>query len=139
MGFRQIALAALVTAGLAGCAGDAADDTPLTPILIRDRLVGRMLSGTENGNGFLLRLEPNGVARVRGATAEFGRWRSTEAGLCLAWRDRPEQCAPVFEIGFARYHIGNMELTAQDGFRGGLPGQAPIAGPGHWDFGVPPP
>lgn len=88
-------LAGFMVPLLDGCVAAPDENQPLSPILIRDRLSARTLSGSENGNGFLLRLEPNGVARVNGATAEFGHWRATENGLYLTWHDGAERCAPV--------------------------------------------
>lgn len=136
---RAILLAACLAPLLAGCVSDADNDKPLSPILIRDRLSGRTLSGSENGNRFLLRLEPNGVATVNGATAEFGHWRPTEEGLCLTWSDRSEQCAPVFEVGFSRFRVGNMDLISQERLDNGPVGQPFERGIRHWDFGVPSP
>jgi hypothetical protein len=135
---RALVLAAFLVPLVAGCVGEADNDKPLSPILIRDRLAGRTFSGSEKGNDFLLHLEPNGIASVNGPTAEFGHWRPAEEGLCLTWHGRPEQCAPVFQIGFSSYRVGDMELISQETFGerslGGADG-----GAGHWDFGVPPP
>jgi hypothetical protein len=135
---QAVLLAAILASLLAGCASDADNDKPLSPILIRDRLAGRTFSGSEKGNDFLLHLEPNGIARFNGATAEFGHWRPAEEGLCLTWHDRAEQCAPVFQVGFASYRVGDMELISQETFGERSLGRAD-GGAGHWDFGVPSP
>jgi hypothetical protein len=131
-------LVGLMVPLLDGCVAASDENQPLSSIPIRDRLSARTLSGSENGNGFLLRLERNGVARVNGATAEFGHWRATENGLCLTWHDGAERCAPVIQLGFARYGVGNMELNTQKTFDH-WPMAAPGNGERHWDFGVPPP
>jgi hypothetical protein len=101
---------------LAGCANEAQDDQPLSPSMIRSRFSGRTFNGSENGNRFLLSFEPNGIATMRGPTAEYGRWRPDENGLCLSWYARPEQCAPVYQVGFARYRVGDADLNSQETF-----------------------
>jgi hypothetical protein len=108
----------LLAAGfmLAGCAAQATDDQPLGASMIHSRFSGRTFSGVQHGNRFLLHFEPNGIASVNGPTAEYGRWRTTEEGLCLHWHEGPETCAPVYQIGFARYRVGDAEINSQETF-----------------------
>ncbi|MDB5409801.1 MAG: hypothetical protein JWL84_4713 [Rhodospirillales bacterium] len=101
---------------LADCVSQPTDDQPLGASMIHSRFSGRTFNGLQHGNGFLLHLEPNGIASVNGPTAEYGRWRTTEEGLCLKWHEGPETCAPVYQIGFARYRVGDAEMDSQETF-----------------------
>ena len=102
-----------LTSLVAACT-QAEPDQPLSPLAARDVLVGRQILATENGAGSYqyLYLRPNGVALVNGQTAEFGRWRITEAGeLCLQWHDGPERCSPVYQTGGFHYRSGATDLS----------------------------
>jgi len=101
----------LALAAAAGCAEPDLSQ-PLTGVMIRERLAGRLLVVSELGRDYRLRLEPNGVAVSSGSVAEFGQWRATEGrGLCLKWHDQAEACAPVYQTGAAHYRAGQMQVS----------------------------
>jgi hypothetical protein len=79
------------------------------------------------------------VSQTASQMTAFGNWRPTEEGLCLTWSDRSEQCAPVFEVGFSRFRVGNMDLISQERLDNGPVGQPFERGIRRWDFGVPSP
>lgn len=106
---RVIVLAILV---LASCMSKSEVDQPLSPVQIREALVGRRVLGEDNGKEFYLYFAPNGVAVRTGANAEYGQWRVAEGqGLCLHWRDEPEQCMPVYQEHIGRYRLGSTDVN----------------------------
>ena len=130
-GPRKLLLA--LTCLVAACV-QLALDQPLSPMAVRDALVGRQILVSENGEDVYLYLRRDGIATVNGPTAEFGKWRITDAGeLCLLWRDRPERCAPVYVTGGSHYRSGATDLSVLGScFPSplGFPsGPAPFAGP----------
>jgi hypothetical protein len=98
--------------GLAACIGPQSLDQPLSPLVVRGALVGRMVLGSENGEpSFTLRLARNGLAARSGGVPEYGRWRTDESGaLCLWWHDEAERCAPVYAAAGAHYRWGAIDL-----------------------------
>jgi hypothetical protein len=98
--------------GLAACIGPQELDRPLSPMVVRDELVGRPIVTRENGEWVTLNLARNGVAARSAPTPEYGRWRTDENGaLCLSWHDQPERCAPVYAAAGSHYRWGDSELS----------------------------
>jgi hypothetical protein len=111
---------------LAACASPEDDNQPLSPVQIRNALIGGTLFGYEDGGQVYIYFAPNGVAVRNGATAEYGQWRVDEAqGLCLNWHGTDESCTPVYQVHSGRYRLGNVEYnlyTYGYGVRGYGPG-----------------
>jgi hypothetical protein len=122
-------LAALLL--LAACAPEDGIDQPLSALNIRARLAGHSVIVSDNGGRFYLSFAPNGVARYEGETAEFVQWRAAEGdGLCLKWHDRPETCAPLYQLNVAHFRWGDMLFNDLDAGMG--PGEmAPLRGFGR--------
>jgi hypothetical protein len=108
----RMATAAFAVLCMSGCADQAELDQPLSPIALRQQIIGRTVLATENGQRSLIHFSGNGVAAINGASAEYGRWRIEENGsFCLQWRDQPERCAAVYQINASRYRIGDVEMN----------------------------
>jgi hypothetical protein len=106
---RAAAVAAL---SLSGCVDQAELDQPVSPLVLRQQIVGRTVITTENGQTSYIHFAGSGVAAINGATAEYGHWRIAEDGsLCLQWRDQPERCAPVYQINASRYRFGTVDMN----------------------------
>jgi hypothetical protein len=98
--------------GLSGCLGPQRLDEPLSPLVLRRELIGRIIVTDGPGGSATLSLARNGVAGRSGAVAEYGRWRTDAAGgLCLWWHDEPERCAPVYHVIGSHYRWGERELS----------------------------
>jgi len=99
--------------GLAACVGPQNLDQPLSPLVLRNELVDRVIVADENGQAVTLRLARNGIAARNGPDiAEYGSWRTDESGaLCLWWHEQAERCAPVHAAGGSHYHWGASELS----------------------------
>jgi hypothetical protein len=111
---RLISAILLAMLALSACASDGDLNQPLSPIAIRSRLSGRTVMGNENGQIFYMHFAPNGVVVRNGSAAEYGQWRTNEAGLCLVWHDQGEQCMPVYQVHIGRYRLGNTEVNVFD-------------------------
>jgi hypothetical protein len=97
---------------LAECIGPQDLNRPLSPLVVRDELVGRRIVASENGQPVTIRLAGNGLSARDGSGPEYGRWRIDEDGaLCLGWRAQPERCAPVYAAGGSHYRWGDTELS----------------------------
>ena len=106
---RTVAVALL---WLNGCVDQAELDQPVSPLALRQQIVGRTAAATENGQTSFIHFSGDGVATINGATAEYGRWRIAENGsLCLQWRDQPERCAAVYQINASRYRVGTVDIN----------------------------
>jgi hypothetical protein len=104
--------AAVASLWLSGCADQSELDQPLSPVALRQQIVGRTVLATENGQTSYIHFSDNGVAAINGATAEYGHWRIEENGfLCLQWRDQPERCAAVYQINASRYRVGDVNMN----------------------------
>jgi len=97
---------------MSACVDQAALDQPVSPVALRQQIVGRTVLATENGQTSYIHFSDNGVAAINGATAEYGHWRIEENGfLCLQWRDQPEHCAAVYQINASRYRVGDVDMN----------------------------
>lgn len=114
---RRIAIvlartAVLASLWLSGCVDQAELDQPVSPLVLRQQIVGRTVAATENGQTSFIHFAGNGIAAINGATAEYGHWRIADDGsLCLQWRDQPERCAPVYQINASRYRVGTVDMN----------------------------
>lgn len=103
----------LACLSLSACLGPQALDQPLSPLVVRSELVGRVIVASDSGQSVTIRLGYNGVAARNGPDfAEYGRWwTDPSGGLCLRWHDQPERCAPVYAAAGSHYRWGNTELS----------------------------
>jgi hypothetical protein len=100
---------------LAACAAENEPEITLSSLQIRYYLGGHTLTGTENGRRFNFTLLRSGIGRyIDEETAEFAPWSTYEDQLCMRWRDRPETCAPLVQIGVAHFHWDGLGLTDLD-------------------------
>jgi len=114
---RRIAIvlpraAAVAALWLSGCVDQAELDQPVSPVVLRQQIVGRTVVATENGQISYIHFAGSGVAAINGTTAEYGHWRIAQDGsLCLQWRDQSERCAPVYQINASRYRVGTVDMN----------------------------
>jgi hypothetical protein len=113
----MIAWLAAITLGVlvAGCARDMGPEEQLSAFQVRRELSGHFLTGEDESGRFSIQLQRSGVARYKGTTAEFAQWSvSDDTGLCIAWFDRPETCAPIMRINVSHYRWGKLVLNDLD-------------------------
>ena len=109
---RRAAAVLAACLSLAACLGPQRLDEPLAPVVLRRELVGRPIVADHGAQPMMIRLSRNGVAGRSGASAEYGRWRTDEAGgLCLWWHGELEHCAPVYHVIGSHYRWGDQELS----------------------------
>lgn len=115
-------IAAIALTGLlAACAREIGPEEPLSPYQVRRELSGHLLTGEDEGGRFFIQLQRGGVARYKGATAEFAQWSvGDDAGLCITWFSRPETCGPIFRINVSHYRWGKLVLNDLDTGEPGL-------------------
>lgn len=115
-------LAAITVAVLvAGCARDMGPEEQLSTFQVRRELSGHFLTGEDEGGRFSIQLQRGGVARYKGATAEFAQWTvGDDTGLCIAWFNRPETCAPILRINVSHYRWDKLVLNDLDTGEPGL-------------------
>ncbi len=109
-------VAVIVFAALiASCARDFGPEEQLSAFQARRELSGHVLTGEDEGGRFFIQLQRGGVARYKGVTAEFAQWTiADDTGLCIAWFDRPETCAPISRINVSHYRWGRLVLNDLD-------------------------
>ena len=114
-------VATLLVALMAACTRDIGPEEPLSPYLVRRELSGHLLSGEDENGRYFIQLQRGGVARYKGATAEFAHWSvGDDTGLCIAWFYRPETCAPILRINVSHYRWGKLVLNDLDTGEPGL-------------------
>jgi hypothetical protein len=119
-------IAALLCVALAAaCARDIGPEEQLSAFQVRRELSGHILAGEDEGGRFFIQLQRGSVARYKGAAAEFAQWSvADDTGLCIAWFERPEICAPILRINVSHYRWGKLVLNDLDsgepGFDHGL-------------------
>lgn len=110
---RAAALALILL--LAACSGESDAEQTLSSLQIRQRLGGHTLTGTENGRRFNITLSRGGIGRyIDEEIAEFVPWSTDDGKLCLQWRDRPETCELLVQIGVAHYRWDGFLLSDLD-------------------------
>jgi hypothetical protein len=105
----------VLTVLLAACAREMGPEEQLSAFQVRRELSGHFLVGEDEGGRFFIQLQRGGVARYKGATAEFAQWTVGEdTGLCIVWFDRPAICAPISRINVSHYRWGKLVLNDLD-------------------------
>jgi len=106
---------ALVLLSLAACTTENDPENTLSSLQIRHYLGGHTLTGIENGKRFNFTLTRSGIGRyVDEETQEFAPWSTYDDQLCMRWRERPETCAPLVQIGVAHFRWDGLSLTDLD-------------------------